>query len=279
MPTTFLTLKQDVARGYRLRLLTQGTVPAAGGTTTLFTDTSRQEPAGEYDRVDSYVKFTNGLGLASVNLNVVRAVTGFSAGNQSITYAPATTASVPSGTTYDIYKNFHPDYDLETAINASLRENFATSPVYTVATTHEVVDVRRISVPSAAGNTNTRLLTVERAVGSTDSDWHWNPLILDTHYHVVNDGGVLSIEIQYPSVASTLLRFTGMRSGTELVADTDTTNESPHLIVLGARKFLALQEGDRAAIERWGRELTLAQKDYYSSRPARSSSVPRITVG
>ena len=64
-----------------------------------------------------------------------------------------------------------------------------------------------------------------------------------------------------------------------MVTDPDTTEESPHLIVLGARKFLALQEGDKAAIERWGRELAIAQQDYYSSRPARSLSVPRITIG
>ena len=278
MPITLLTLKQETARGYKLRLLTQGTT-TTGGSTTLFTDTVRQEPGGEYDRVDAYVKFTNGLGVASVNQYLVRPITGFSTGNQTITFAPALVASVPSGTTYDIYKNFHPETDLELAINSSLREQFGPRPVYSIATTIEVADVRLISVPSAAGNTMTRLVKVERPVGSTNTDWAWRELARESDYHVTDNNGSLSIEIQYPSVASTILRMTGQRATTELAADTDTTEEPAHIIVLGARKYLALQEGDKAGIERWGRELALALQDYYKSRPAESLSVPRISVG
>lgn len=279
MPTTLLSLKQQVARGYRLRLLTQGTVPT-GGNTTLFLDGNRQEPAGEFDRVDSYVKFTNGLGLASVNLYTVRPVTGFSTGNQTITFAPALVASVPSGTTYDIYKNFHPDNDLTQAVNESLRDQFGARVVYSVATTLEPSDdTRAVSVPSAAGNTVTRLLKVERPVASTNTDWNWSVLMRDSDYHVVDNNGSLTIELLYPSVASTILRLTGVRADAELSADTDTTEEPAHLIVLGARKFLALQEGDTNAVDRWGRELANAQRDYYKSRPSEMLTIPRIWVG
>ena len=278
MPTSFLTLKQETARGYRLRLLTQGTVPT-GGNTTLFVDTSRREPDGEFDRVDAFLKFTNGLGVASVNLYAVRPITGFSTGNQSITFAPGVTASVPSGATYDIYKNFGPDDDLELAINSTLRDQFASRPVYSIATTVEVLDVRAVSVPSAAGNAMTKLVKVERPVGSLDSDWHWNPLIAGLDYRLIDNAGAQTIELQYPSVASTILRMTGLRASPEMAADTDTTDEPAHLIVLGARKFLALQEGDKGAVELWGRELEKARADYFRSRPNQSLNVPRITVG
>ena len=278
MPVTFLALKQETARGYKLRLLTQGTVPT-GGSTTLFIDPNRQEPAGEFDRVDAYIKFTNGLGVGSVNLYEVRAVTGFSTGNQTVTFAPGLTASVPSGTTYDIYKNYHPDSDLELAINSSLRDQFGARPVYTVATTVEVADVRRVTVPSAAGNSLTRFIKVERPVASTNSEHAWGELVRERDYHLVDAGGVLTVELQYPSVASTILRFTGMRPASDLSADTDLTEEPAHLITLGARKFLALQEGDQQGVERWGRELARAHEDYYRSRAPESLSVPRITVG
>ena len=279
MPVSFLSLKQEVARGYRLRALTQGTVPT-GGNTTLFLDSNRQEPAGEFDRVDAFIKFTNGLGVASVNQYAVRRITGFSTGNQTLTFAPALTASVPSGTTYDIYKNFDPDTDHELAINSSIRDQFGARAVYTVATTVEPNDdTHRVTVPSAAGNTMTRLIKVERAVGSADSDYHWDELEEHLEYRIVNHQGALTMELQYPTVASTVLRLTGMRPSSELSADTDLTEEPAHLIVLGARKYLALQEGDKAGIELWGRELEKAKTAYYMERETETLTVPRFRVG
>ena len=230
--------------------------------------------------MDSYVKFTNGLGVASVNLYAVRPVTGFSTGNQSITFANALVASVPSGTTYDIYKNFHPDNDLPQVINESLRDQFGARVVYSIATTVEPSDTTRaVTVPSAAGNTMTRLVKVERPVGSTNTDYNWDTLLPNSDYRVVDNNGSLTIELLYPSIASTILRMTGMRADAELSADTDTTEEPAHLIVLGARKFLALQEGDASGVERWGRELAKAQQDYYKSRPSEALTIPRIWVG
>lgn len=265
-----------------LGLLTQGTVPGTGGTTTLFIDANRQEPDGEYDRVDAWVKFTNGTGVASVNNGVVRAITGFSTGNQSITIAPAVTASVPSGATYDIFKNYGPDNDVRLAINSGIRDLFGTRNVYTIATTVEpAADTTHIlSVPSAAGNTITQLLKVERPVGSINTDYKWEELIRGQNYDVVDDAGAISISLRYRTVASTVLRLTGIRPSSELANDTDLTEEPAHLIILAARKFLALQDPNaKDDVEKWGRELENAKREYFRVRESQSLNVPRFQVG
>ncbi len=282
MPISFLALKEDTIRGMGMGLLSQGTVPATGGTTTYIVDANRQEPDGEYDRVDAWIKFTNGLGVASVNNGVVRAITGFSTGNQSVTFAPALVASVPSGATYDIFKNYGPDDDVKLAINSGIRDIFGPRNVYTIATTHEPAanTTHLLTVPSAAGNTITQLVKVERAVVSINTDFNWRELRKDFEYSVVDDSGTLSIALNYVTVASTVLRLTGLRPSSELTNDTDLTEEPAHLIILAARKFLALQDPNaKADVEKWGRELSNAKQEYFRVKEPQSLSVPRFRVG
>ena len=277
MPTTLLTLKEDSVRGYRLRSLVQGTVPSPGNT-TLFYDNNRQEPAGTFDRVDAFVKFTNGLGVASVNLNVVRRVTGFSTGNYTVTFAPAVTASVPSGTTYDVFTSFDPDNDVRLAINSALRDMAPERMVNQVATTVEVASQGYVSVPSAAHNAVTQFTKLERSVGTLFSDWNWETLIEGIDFKRVDYAGALVVELQYVAVASMGLRFTGTRPASELTNDTDTTDEPSSLIVLGARKYLALAEGDAAAAAAWGREFEAAKVDYYKNQPPKRLVVPHFFI-
>jgi len=282
VPITLLALEEDTVRGMGLGLLTQGTVPATGGTTTYLIDANRQEPDGEYDRVDAFIKFTNGLGVASVNNGLVRPITGFSTGNQSITFAPALVASVPSGTTYDIFKNYGPNDDVRLAINSGIRDIWGTRNVYTIATTHEPAGLTThiLSVPSAAANAITQLVKVERPVGSINTDYDWRELRLGQDYNVVDDAGAISITLNYVTVASTVLRLTGVRPAAELTNDTDITQEPAHLIVLAARKFLALQDPSaKADVEKWGRELENAKFEYFRVHEPQSLNVPRFRVG
>ena len=259
-----------------LRLLTQGTVPTSGNT-TLFVDTNRLEPDGEFDRVDAFIKFTVGS-----NNGAVRRITGFSTGNTSITFAPAVTASVSSGTTYDIFKNYDPDTDVRLAVNSGIRDLWGARNVYTVASSVEPAGLttHQITVPSAAGNTMTQFLKLERPVGSINTDYRWEELRRGMDYEVLDDSGTLSVLLKYVTVASTVLRFTGVRPASDLTNDTDTTEEPAHLILLAARKFLALQKPDgQAEVEKWGRELQNAKDAYYRPKESESLSVPRFRVG
>lgn len=281
MGTNLLSLKQQVLTGNRQRMLAQGTV-STPGTTTLFIDPFRTEPDGEWDRVDTYVKFTNGLGVASVNQYATRRITGFSAmpsGNYSLTFQPPMTASVPSGATYDLYK-VNPDLDLPLSINSAIRDMFGARSVYTVATALEPATGRTVTVPSAVGNTITRLVKVERPMPSMYlTNYTMAPLSEGTDYNVTDNQGSLSLTLNYLPVPSTILTLTGERPSAELSADTDITEEPAHLIVLGARKFLALQDGDSPGVERWGRELEKAKRDYFRYRQPESTNVPRFGVG
>lgn len=279
MPISFRTLKQDTMQGYRTGAYVPGTVPGTGGTTTVFVDTNRQEGAGTWDRITTYVKFGTGTpGVASVNDGQVRAITGYST-NGSLTFAPALTASVPSGSTYALFQVFHPDNDVGLAINSTLRDSFPNRVVSSVATTNEQDAVYDYSVPSAAMNAVTRFVKVERSVGSVSSDWEYRELREGFDYKIIDYAGTAHLQVQYLPVASTVLRWTGQRVASDLTADTDTTDEPPALILAGARMFLAMQDGDKDRIAVWTRKYEEAKKDYLKSRPNEPLKLPHFRVG
>lgn len=270
---TFLKLKQDALQGYKPRTLVQGTVPTQGGTTTVFYDNSRQEPQGTWDRVDAYLRLTSGT-----NNGLERRVTGWSAGNSSLAFAPAVTASVPSGATYDLYMTFN-DSDQGLAVNSALRDMAPERVIQSVATAAETQDARFLSVPSAAYNAIAKLTKVERSVGTTNSDYNYEEKVEGYDYRAVpNNDGTLRLETGWIQASGHLLRFTYQRPVAELSANTDTTDEPPSLIVLGARKYLALQEGDQVGVERWGREFESAKSDYYKERRSKRLKIPWISV-
>ena len=277
MPT-FQTMKQDVLRGYRQGAYQSSTVPTAGGTTTILVDSARQEPAGTWDRIDAYVKFGTGQpGVASVNDAQVRLITGYST-NGSLTFQPPLTASVPSGSSYTLWQTFHPDNDVGLAINTTRRDNFPERIVNTVATTHEQEDVRSYTVPSAVMNTVTKLVKIERSVGTYSSTYQYRELRDHFDYEVLDYSGTGNLQIQYLPVASTVLRLTGRAVAADLSADSDSSDEPVNLILFGSRAFLAAQEGDAERLNYWTAKFEAAKRDYVKSRPPTSLRKPHFTV-
>ena len=276
MPVQFRTIKQEVLAGYKRHNYASGTVPTQGGSTTIFYDNNRQESDRFWslDGANTWLKMT----ASGNNDGLVRRVTGFSTGNFSLTVAPALTASVASGNTYTLFKGPHPDNDIGQGINETLRSTFPERRVSAVATLNEQEEVRSYTVPTAVMNAVTVLRLVERSVGTTSSEYQYEPLILGQDYKVWDTGGAGRLELQYIPVASQVLRFTGERIVADLSADTDTTDEPLAVILAGARHWLALQEGNKDLASYWERKFEEAKRDYQKRMPAVRLTVPVIKV-
>jgi len=270
MPTTtFLSIKQSALRGYKIRQYVAGTV--ASYTTTMIQDSLRQEPQGEFDRVDSWLRFTSG----PANGTEVR-VTGFSAGNQSLLFAPSV-ASLNASTSYYIAKTFA-DADMGEAVNSSVRGMFKERVVQSFATAAEVDGAYTLTVPSAAMNANTALLKVDRSWGTTNSPYDYRELYEGTDYRIDIAGNVGTIVTGYPGVSGTNLRFHYRKPLNEFSVDTDTTDEPVSLILAGAKMWLAIQEGNQAEVGIFEKQYELAKADYFKNRPNANTKVPRIIV-
>jgi hypothetical protein len=269
--TTFLNLKQTTVQGYNVRQMATGTT-ATAGTTTIIPDANRQEPQGEWDRVDSFLKITSGA-----NLGVERRVTGFSAG-VSLTVSPALSASVGSGTSYQVVKTFA-DSDVGLAVNSSMRETFPHRLIESFASAGETNGAFTVTVPSAASNPNANLVRIDRAVASTAFDYQL--LAEGADYRVdpsVGSGSTQTYVSIKAGVSGATLRFFYRRPTAEMVADTDTTDEPVSLVIAGARKWLAIADGDPQAVERHGREFQNAKEAYEKGRAAQRIRVPVVTV-
>lgn len=279
MPFSFRQLKQDVAQGYKRHTFVSSNTGSNGSTTIMF-DTNRQEPDRFWslDGANVWVKFL-GNSAPSLNDGQVRKVTGYSLGNSSITFAPAVTASVAASCNYHLYKGAHPDNDIGQAINETLRATFPERVVSSIATTHEVEDVRSYTVPSAVVNATTKLRLVERSVGTIASEYDYRPLIEGSDYELVDTGSATLIQIQYLPTPSLLLRFTGERVVSTLSADTDTTDEPLAVVLAGARHFLALQEGNTELATYWERKFEDAKRDYLKARQPTPLKIPYIRAG
>lgn len=283
MSKTLLALEQDVLQGYRPRMLGVGTISTTlTGNTNGFVDVNRQEPEGEWDRIDAWVKFTSGSASGTV-----RRVTGYSGPNVSaILYNQSITSAPTTGDAYFLSKTFHPD-EVRAGINAALRDNFPDRRVQTVATIAEVAPTTgnptyRYAVPSNAANTVTRLIRVQRSVGTTNSPLPWETLVEGPQYELLSDptDGTVIFVAKYPPVDGQLVRFVGEGPASDLVADSDTTSEPPHLTILGARLFLALQEGDQTAIATWNSQFAAAKEAYFKTSPEiRTLGHPIIGIG
>lgn len=271
-------------QGYRARYLAKGTVASLAGTgANAFYDPTRQEPEGEWDRIDSWLKFTSGAASGTI-----RRVTGYSGPSVSaINYAQTITSGTPTvGDSYALFKTFHPT-EVTLAINAARRDSFPERIVQTVATLAEVAPTAgnptyRYAIPSGAANTVTKLAVVQRSVWTANSPLYWQTLIPTRDYNVLSDptDGTLVYVANYTPSDGYLLRFVGEGPPVDLVNDSDTTDEPEHLIILGARMFLALQDGDQTTAQLWRAEYEKAKLDY-SKRPpeVRTLAYPKIYIG
>ena len=267
--TTFLQIKKDSLRGYKVRQYVDGTV--ASYTTTWMYDSARQEPQGEFDRVDSWLRFTSG----PANTTEVR-VTGFSAGNQSLLFAPSV-ASLNASTSYYIAKTFA-DADVKLAANSAMRNAFPKRVIQSFATAAEVDGAYNMSVPSAAFNALADLIKIDRSIGTTNSPYNYKELFEGRDYRVDEANDIGTIITAYAGVSGTNVRFHYRRPAAEFVADTDLTDEPVALILAGTKMWLATQENDPAQIAMYEKQFELAKADYAKNRPAVAVQTPRIVV-
>jgi hypothetical protein len=283
--TTLRSLRATAAQGYRLRWsVPSASVPTGGtlNTTTSLFDPSRTESEGAWDRVESWVLFTSGT-----NNNQVRQISGFSAlGVNALQWTNPLAASVASGDSYQLFLSARPnDWDL--AINSALRDMSPERLITAVATAAEpdgTLGTHWMAVPSVVNNTISNFIKVERSVGTLVSDFNYQTLIQDVDYTLVpvttgsGSDGTLRLEFRYQPTLNTLLRFWYERRVTELSADTDDTAEPAAVILTGARKWMALQEGDEAAYQRWTKEHELAKRDYLAPADVVPLRKPVINV-
>lgn len=267
--TSFLTLKQDALRGFRQRQFVTGTV--ASFNTTMFIDSSRQEPQGEWDRTDTWLKFTSGPAIGTE----VR-VTGFSAGNQSVLFAPSV-PSLNTTTTYQLAKTFN-DADMKLNVNSALRDTYGERMIQSFATAAETDGQYFISVPSAASNAIADLIRIERSVGTTNSNYNFKTLFEGADYSVEEANGTARAITAYPGVSGTNVRFHYRRPVNEFANDTDVTDEPVSLILTGTRLWMAMQEGDPQQIQMYQKLFETAKADYAKAREVVNTRVPRIVV-
>ena len=150
--------------------------------------------------------------------------------------------------------------------------------VNTVATINEQDDVRSYTVPSAVSNAITKLVKIERSVGTTSSTYQYRELRDGFDYELVDYSDTMNLQIQYIPVASTVLRLTGRAVAADMVNDSDTTDEPPEVILAGARHFLAIQAGDKDRAAIWAQRYEAAKHDYVKRRPPTPLRRPHFRV-
>lgn len=266
---TLQTIKSQALQTYRSRQYVTGTV--ASFNTTMLIDSRRQEPKGEFERVDSFVKFTSGPAIGAE-----ARVMGWSPGNSSILFAPSV-PSLNASTNYSITKTFT-DSDAGIAVNSALRDMAAERRIQSFATAAEVGDVQTLSVPSAAGNAISEIVRIDRSFGTTNSLWQFREIYAGSDYYMDINSGTYTMRINYPAVSGNIVRFHYRRPAAELSVDTDSTDEPMSLILAGTKKWLAEQEGDDTLARKYSSEFEQAKNEYTKSQPVRTTIVPRIGV-
>ncbi len=270
---TLLQIKQAALRGYRSRQFVSGTITSA--TTSWFIDTARQEPQGEFESVDSFVKWTSGVAIGSESR-----VMGWSPGNSSIAFAPSVASgAINASTNYQIAKTFQ-DADMVLNVNSALRDMAPERRIQSFATTNEIGGIQTLSVPSAAGNAIADIIRVDRSFGTTNSLYDFRQIYEGSDYMVDIDGlnanPMLTLRLSYPAASGNIVRFHYRRPATELTADTDSTDEPMSLILAGTKKWMAEQEGDDTLARKYQAEFESAKKDYIKNLPVKTTKVPRI---
>lgn len=266
---TLLQIKQAALQTYRSRQYVSGTV--ASFNTTMFIDSSRQEPQGEFERVDSFVRFTSG----PANGSEAR-VMGWSPGNSSIVFAPSV-PSLNASTSYYIAKTFN-NTDANYAVNSALRDMAPERRIQSFATANEVGDVQTLSVPSAAGNAISEIVRIDRSWGTTNTLYDYREIYEGSDYMMDIVSGSYTMRLNYPAVSGNIVRFHYRRPAAELSTDTDSTDEPMSLILAGTKKWLAEQEGDDTLTRKYAAEFEQSKRDYIKSQPVKTTKVPRIGV-
>lgn len=272
MTVTLRALREQAVRGYKRNYYAEGTTPTLG-TTTILADNNRQEPPGEWDRVDTFIHFVGG----SLN-DEVRLVTGFTAG-QSIQFSPAVSAAVPSGQQYALYKQWEPRQQLPQLMNEGLRTVTAERRIYGMATAAEVSDVYTLTVPAAASGEQVTLLRVDRSVGTVASPYDYQELFEGRDYELWRvDGSTTLRMFNHVPATGTLWRFFYERLGTDLVADTDTNDLPLNLQLFAARTNMAINEGDHETAGVWQKKLDNEMNWWLADREDLTTTRPRIRV-
>jgi hypothetical protein len=257
-----------------------GSTKTTTGTQIFLFDADRQEPKGEWDRVDTYIQFNGGT-----LDGVVRRITGYSPAN-GLLLAPTLAASIPSGASYALFKTFHPINSWNRAINETLLDMSPDRMIQSFATTAESfpsggVPSMLLQVPSAAVQ-DARLIKIDRSMWTTMSAYDYKELFQGFDYDLVHQdtgsGPMLFMRLRYTPSDGTNLRFHYERRLPGLTADTDITAEPLDAILYGARYHIAIMENDDKAQAIWQLRFREAVGRFPIDQDARTLDRPRITV-
>lgn len=267
--TTLLTLKQSALQTYKSRQYVTGQV--ASFSTTSIVDLTRQEPVGEFDRVDSYIRFTSGPAIGAE-----ARVMGWSPATSYVLFAPSV-PSLNASTNYYIAKTFN-NTDMNLAVNETLQNAAPERRIQSFATAAETGGIQTLAVPSAAGNAMTNIVRVDRSFGTINSLYDFRQIYEGSDYSVDIDSGNYTLRLNYPAVSGNVMRFHYRRDVGTLTVDTDSTDEPLNLITAGIKKWMAEQEGDDIAARKYAAEFEEAKKSYARNMPVQTLKTPRIGV-
>lgn len=281
MPT-LRGLRDQAADGYKNRYFARG-VTTANGNLTLLNDADRQEPQGEWDRVDTFIQFQGGA-LDGVE----KRVTGYSPGN-SLTIAGAVGASIAAGMTYALYKTFAVR-KWNAAINETLMDMAPDRMIQAVTTITEFVSSTGsgpsyiVNIPKIAV-TDARIVKLERQRFDL-TVWDYREIYEDLDYKFIHqDQGPaqttdpeLAIRLLYIPVDGRKINVWYEKRLASLTLDTDSTYEPLDQILYGARSHIAAMENDKVQQEYWAAKFQLAKAKFPIIDDARTTDRPRIIV-
>lgn len=265
-------IRHSAADGYKNRYF-QMSSSTGNSNTTIIKDANRNEPVGEWSRVDAFVHFEGGA-LDGVQ----RRVMGFSPGD-SLTIAAAVAASIATGFTYAMYKTF-PIEKWNLAINESLMDMAPDRLIQTFTTFTEWAPVTGASfvmqIPTAAV-LDARIVKLDRQ-DFDGSAYEYREMYEGTDYEFFHQGDALFARLRYTPVDGRIVRVHYEKRLATLTLDTDVTNEPLDQVLYGARMHIAVMEGDKEQQAYWAEKFTHAKTIWPITDDDRTIERPRIIV-
>lgn len=275
-------IRDAAADGYKNRYFARG-VTTLNSNLTVVVDSDRQEPAGEWERVDTFIQFQGGA-LDGIQ----KRVTGYSPGN-SLTIAAAVAASIAAGMSYALYKTFNVE-KWNRAINETLMDMAPDRMIQTYATLTEFNDPLaggpsyRMQIPTLASQ-DARIVRIDRQkytdgtpLGAVVYQELYEGLDYDLFHQDNGAGQLLFMRLRYIPGNSNLIRVHYEKRLASLTLDTDITFEPLDQLLYGARSHIAAMEGDKQQSEYWANKFQLAAGKFPIDEDERTNERPRIIV-
>ena len=266
------SIRHDVADGYKNRYFQLSSTTGNSNLTTLV-DANRQEPQGEWSRVDSFVHFEGGA-LDGVE----RRVTGYSPGNV-LTILPAVAASIANGFTYALYKSLQVA-KWNRAINEGLMDMAPDRLVQSYVTITEYAGALGASfivqIPTLAA-LDARILKLTRQEFDA-SAYQYREIYEGLDYELIHQGDNVFARLKYIPVDQRILRVHYERRLATLATDADSTSEPLDQILYFARMHIAILENDKDQQAYWSEKAAKAKSGWPKVDDEQTIERPRIIV-